>query len=220
MHHIVLPYSGAILQCSETYKHGQGNTREPRTLTQTSHFIRWTLVFKTLSNLLPPWKVFDAMSLRKKCFATEHSHASPSLSWLPRIRTSHRSRSPKLSLLWQCGGVSYSSLKTIYRLEHLKALGISIHTELCYRIGGWVQNVIHRKKKKKRIEYIGFRVFVFWGFSSKGNMSWISAVFFLMMAPHDWQIIEFRRLKQVNKSGSGLISPIPILQYSDCTNCA
>lgn len=180
MHHIVLPYSGAILQCSETYKYGQGNTREPRTLTQTSHFIRWTLVFKTLSNLLPPWKVFDAMSLRKKCFATEHSHASPSLSWLPRIRTSHRSRSPKLSLLWQCGGVSYSSLKTIYRLEHLKALGISIHTELCYRIGvGSKISFTEKKKKKDRIHQ--FQSLCFLGFFFKGEHELnFSSVF-----PHD-----------------------------------
>lgn len=41
-----------------------------------------------------------------------------------------------------------------------------------------------------------------------------------MMTPHDWQIFEFRRLKQVNKSGTGLISPIPILQKNDWTNCA
>lgn len=145
--------------------------------------------------------------LWEKCFAAEHSHARLSLSWLPRIRTFHGRRSPKLSLLWRCGGVSYSSPKTIYRLQHLKALGTSIHTELCYRIGVWVQNVIHRNKKdwihqSQGLCFLGF-------FFSKGNTSWISAVFFLMITPHDCQIFECRRLKWVSKSGTRLISQSP-----------
>lgn len=47
VHRVNLSYSGAILQCSESYKYRQGYAQYPRTLTQASNFIRWTLTFKT-----------------------------------------------------------------------------------------------------------------------------------------------------------------------------